>query len=427
MPLMFEKYESHAKSYCKKFPTIFEKGKDSLIFDLDGRAYIDLLAGAGSLNYGHNNEQIKNSVIEYMSNNGLALSLDLHSASKRSFLEAFVYKILEPRQLDFRIQFTSPTGTSVIESALKLARKFTNRDNVLCFTNGFHGMTGNALSITGSDHHRQRGMSSQVTRLPFEGYLGNDFDYIGYYRKLLTDPSSGVDLPAAVVVEVIQGEGGLNVASNKWLQGLRQLTYEHNILFIVDDIQAGCGRSGNFFSFEESGIKPDMVCLSKSLGGMGLPLSLLLITPKADIWKPAEDNGTFRGNNLAFVAATTMIEQFWSNSEFEQSVQQKAQKITSFLSEIANEYDEFVLKVKGRGLMQGVLVKDPVFSEYIVNFCFANYLLLERCGPTDEVLKLMPALTIDDETLSKALTIIRQAFVSLRENSLIATDVIIAE
>ncbi|AYA40112.1 diaminobutyrate--2-oxoglutarate transaminase [Xenorhabdus nematophila] len=414
MEEIFNNYESKARSYCRTFPAIFKTGTGSIITDVDGKLYIDFLSGAGALNYGHNNENIKQQIIKYIQNDGIVMGLDLHSEAKGTFISTFVDKILKPRQLEYRLQFTSPTGTSVIESAIKLARKYTKRENIICFTNAFHGMTGVSLSLTGSQHHRQSGLYSQITRLPFDGYIEGEFDYIGYFRKLLTDPSSGIDLPAAVILETVQGEGGLNVASVEWLSALRKLTEEFNILLIVDDIQSGCGRTGTFFSFERANIKPDLICLSKSIGGNGLPMALLLISPDIDVWKPAEDNGTFRGNNLAFVASTAMLNEYWSDSSFQEIIQYKAELIRAFLSHFVEKYHEIVLSVKGIGFMQGIEMINPALTQRIVQYCFENGLIVERCGPNDEVLKLMPALTIDEVTLEKGLNIIEQALISLK-------------
>ncbi|MBE0361875.1 diaminobutyrate-2-oxoglutarate transaminase [Pseudoalteromonas ulvae UL12] len=410
---LFEEVESSARSYCRSFPTVFTQSKGSLIYDNKGNKFVDFLSGAGALNYGHNNDVIKNSVMSYLEKDGIAMSLDLHSQSKLEFIEAFSSCILKPRNLEYKIQFTSPTGTSVVESAVKLARKYTKRENVVCFTNAFHGMTGVSLSLTGSNSHRQGQSYSNVTRFPFEGYAGSEFNSIDYYRKLLTDPSSGIDLPAAIILETVQAEGGLNVASVEWLQDLRLLTSELGILLIIDDIQTGCGRSGSFFSFERAGIKPDLVCLSKSIGGMGLPMALLLIDSALDVWRPAEDNGTFRGNNLAFVASTAMVKHFWSDEKFELEVADKALYINQYLNQIVAKYPALCIKTKGIGLMQGIEMRDEAYSEFLVKDCFANGVIVERCGPHDEVFKLMPALTIDYTTLNQGFAVIDAAFAKL--------------
>jgi diaminobutyrate-2-oxoglutarate transaminase len=409
----FQQHESQVRSYCRTFPQLFSRGKGSFLYDDDNNAYIDFLAGAGALNFGHNNDEINQVVIDYLRDDGIVFGLDLHTRAKIEFIKAFDQIVLKPRQLDYKMQFTSPTGTSVVESAIKLARKVTGRHNVVSFTNAFHGMTATALSLTGSKGHRQPYPSAGVTRFPFEGYLGEGVDTIAYYHKLLTDPSSGVDLPAAVILETVQGEGGVNVASVSWLKQLRQLTEELGIVLIIDDIQIGCGRSGQFFSFEQSGIKPDIVCLSKSIGGNGLPLAVLLIKPAMDVWSPSEENGTFRGNNLAFVAATAMLQLFWKNPEFELQISNKVALIEAFFARLQTRFPAHIKATRGRGFMQGIELKTPAHTAAIAKDCFANSLLIETCGPHSEVLKLMPALTIAEDILSQGLAIIEQAFVKV--------------
>lgn len=272
---IFEQIESEVQSYARSFPRVFNKAQGEFLYDEDGNRYLDFLAGAGTLNYGHNNPLFKEKLLEYIHADGITHGLDLHTKAKGEFLEVFNEKILKPRGLDYVMQFTGPTGTNAVEAALKLARNVTGRENVISFTNGFHGVTMGALAATGNSHHRgAAGVSlSGVSRMPFDGYLGDDIDTTVYLDKVLSDSSSGIDKPAAVIVETVQGEGGINVASVSWLQQLEKVCRKHEVLLIVDDIQAGCGRTGTYFSFEEAGIKPDIVTLSKSLGGYGLPFA----------------------------------------------------------------------------------------------------------------------------------------------------------
>jgi len=400
----FKQYESNVSSYCKTFPVIFENAKNSYLYEKSGQEYIDFFAGAGALNYGHNNELMKNAVIDYLKSDGVLMSLDLHTEAKREFIDSFIGKILKPRSLDYKMQFTSPSGTSVVESAIKLARRHTNRQNIVAFTNAFHGMSGVSLSLTGNSHHRQSISYGQVTRIPYDGYLGKDFDSVMYFRKLLEDPGSGVDLPAAIILETVQGEGGLNTASIGWLKSISEIAQEFNILLIIDDIQAGCGRSGSFFSFERADITPDIVCLSKSIGGFGVPFSVLLFKPGLDTWNVGEDNGTFRGNNIAFVAAKVMIDNYWSNRDFELELHQKSNVISKFCNRMMSMYPSKVSKTCGLGFMQGITFFDPDDAKGIIQTCFNNRLIIESCGPMSETLKFMPALTISMEVLEKGLS-----------------------
>ena len=284
---VFERVESEVRSYIRAFPTVFSRSKGALLYDEKGQTYIDFFAGAGTLNYGHNNDIISQAMIAYLQNDGVLHALDMATTAKKRFLETFSDTILTPRQLNYKIQFTGPTGTNCVETALKLARRVTGRRNVVTFTNGFHGQTMGATSITGNRKYRHEAYinRSNVSFLPYDGYLGPDVNTIYYFRKLLEDNSSGLDLPAAVILETVQAEGGVNVARFEWLRQLEGLCHDFDILLIVDDIQVGNGRTGDFFSFEAAGISPDMVTISKSIGG-GLPMAILLLKPEIDAWLP---------------------------------------------------------------------------------------------------------------------------------------------
>lgn len=247
----FDRLESSVRSYCRSFPTVFTQARGSRLHDAAGRSYIDFLAGAGTLNYGHNHPELKAALIDYLAGDNIVHSLDMHTAAKQRFLQTFEERILKPRKLRYVMQFTGPTGTNAVEAALKIARRVTGRTNVISFTNGFHGVTGGALACTGNRHHRAVAGSSlpYVTRMPYDAYLGDDFDTTVLLDRLLSDGSSGVDHPAAVIVETIQGEGGINAARQNWLRNLETVCRRHGVLMIADDIQAGCGRTGRFFSF----------------------------------------------------------------------------------------------------------------------------------------------------------------------------------
>jgi diaminobutyrate-2-oxoglutarate transaminase len=274
---IFEEIESEVRSYARSFPRVFNRAQGEYLYDEDGKQYLDFLAGAGTLNYGHNNPAFKKALLDYIEADGISHGLDLHTKAKAEFLETFNEKILKPRELEFVVQFTGPTGTNAVEAALKLARNIAGRENVISFTNGFHGVSLGSLAATGNSHHRgASGVSlSGSSRMPFDGYLGDGIDTTAYLDKVLSDSSSGIDAPAAVLVETVQGEGGINAASFEWLRNLEAVCRKHDMLLIVDDIQAGCGRTGTFFSFEEAGIKPDIVTLSKSLSGYGLPFAVV--------------------------------------------------------------------------------------------------------------------------------------------------------
>jgi diaminobutyrate-2-oxoglutarate transaminase len=407
----FERLESEVRSYCRHFPRVFEKAIGSRLIAEDGREYVDFLAGAGTLNYGHNEPRLKQRLISYLESDAITHGLDLATTAKRSFLETFDEVILGPRGLEYKLQFPGPGGANAVEAALKLARKVTGRRRVVSFTNGFHGMTLGALAVTGNLRARAAaGVDlDDATIMPFDGYHGPDVDTLDLLERQLADDHSGLDKPAAFIVETVQGEGGVNVARAKWLRRLERLAREHGALLIVDDIQAGCGRCGTFFSFEGAGITPDVVCLSKALSGLGLPMAVTLIRPDLDQWAPGEHNGTFRGHNLAFVTATAALDCYWRTGEFAAEVALKSSVVAERLWEMALVRPGLQADVRGRGLMQGLdLGVDGLASE-VARRAFEAGLVIETSGPADRVLKLLPPLTISLDDLAFGLDAIESA------------------
>lgn len=407
---VFEQNESNVQVYARSFPVVFERAVGATLYDDRGRGYLDFLAGAGSLNYGHNNPLLKAALIDYLQRDGVTHSLDMHTSAKARFLQLFHDHILAPRELDYVCQFTGPTGTNAVEAALKLARKVTGRTNIVAFTNGFHGVSAGALAATGNRKHRHAAgfPLGNVSRLPFDGYLGEGVDTLGLLEKMLDDPSSGLDAPAAAIVETIQGEGGLNVAGNEWLRRLERICHQHGMLLIVDDIQSGCGRSGQFFSFEAAGITPDIVTVSKSISGFGLPFSLTLIKREHDLWKPGEHNGTFRGNNHAFVTAAAAIEHYWTNDGFSTEVRRKSALLRQRLEAMAGQHGG-QLRVKGRGMMIGLECRNGDIADLITARCFDNGLVIETSGAFSQVVKCLCPLTITDQELTQGLDILAEA------------------
>ena len=405
---IYTRRESQARSYCRAFPVSFSKAQNATLTDSEGRSYTDFLAGCSSLNYGHNDPDMKEALIAHITRDGVTHGLDMHTDAKAEFLEVFERVILKPRNMDYKFMFTGPTGTNAVEAAMKLARKTTGRDTIIAFTNGFHGMTMGALAATGNAGKRAGAGTtlSGVVRMPYEGAM-KDVDSLAMIRAMLDNPSSGIDAPAAFLIEPVQGEGGLNAASSAFLKGLQDLAREHGALIIMDDIQAGIGRTGPFFSFEGMGIKPDLIPLAKSLSGMGLPFAGLLIRPDLDIWKPAEHNGTFRGNNHAFVTARVALEKFWSDDRFQRQTEAKAAFLTGRLKEIAALVPGAGLK--GRGMMQGIDVGSGDMAAEICATCFEHGLIIETSGAHDEVVKVLAPLTIPQEQLASGLDILEAA------------------
>ena len=409
---VFEEYESEVRSYCRIFNEELQFAKGCIIKDVNGKEYIDFFCGAGALNYGHNNDYIKSKVIDYISNDNIMHALDMYTVAKEEFISYFENNILKPRSLDYKIQFPGPTGTNAIEAALKLARKVKKRTNIWCFMGCFHGMTLGSIALTTEKEAREgAGVPlNYVEHIPAP-YMFKELDVINYMQTILDDDHSGIEKPAAIILETVQAEGGIYVFEEEFLKRLREFCTKNDILLIADDIQIGCGRSGHFFSFERANIVPDIVCLSKSIGGYGMPFALTLIKPEYDIWSPGEHNGTFRGNQVAIVAAKAGLEVF-NNEKVDEKTQKSGKIVSDFLNkEIKPLKDNF--EVRGIGLMWGVDVHDEALAKAISKKCFEKGLIVERAGRRNEVVKLMPALIIDEETLLKGLNILKEAFVEL--------------
>ncbi len=406
-PSIFARRESAVRSYCRAFPVLFTQARGVTLTAADGREYIDFLAGCSSLNYGHNHPELKQALVDYIAADGIAHGLDMHTEAKAHFLAAFESRILAPRGLDYRVMFPGPTGANAVEAAIKIARKVTGRSLVISFTGGFHGMSLGALSLTGNSAKRGgAGVDlGNVAHEAYDGYFGRDVDTAAQLERRLADTSSGLDKPAAIIVETVQGEGGLNVASDAWLRRIEAIARRHGALFIIDDIQAGCGRTGSFFSFERAGVNPDVVTLAKSLSGMGLPFAVTLIRPRYDQFAPGEHNGTFRGNNHAFVTATRALELFWSDDSFQREVERKSEILRRRLAEIVASAG-IALRLKGRGMMRGIEMADGESAARVCARSFEDGLVIETSGADDEVVKVLCPLTIDEAQLNAGLDIL---------------------
>lgn len=405
----FKNLESEVRSYIRDFPTVFKKAKGSKLYDEKGNEYIDFFAGAGTLNYGHNNPSVSEALIEYIREDRIIHSLDTATTAKRKFIETFYDVILDPRGMEYKIQFSGPTGTDAVETALKIARMVKGRSNIIAFTNAFHGMTMGSMAITSNTFYRDESFinRSDVTFVPFDGYMGPRMDTADYLRQLLEDKSSGLDLPAAIILETVQAEGGVNVASKHWLQEIQKICHEYDILLIVDDIQVGNGRTGTFFSFEEAGLNPDIITLSKSIGG-GLPLSVVLMKSELDQWKPGQHSGTFRGNNLGFVAATKLLS-FWKDDSLTLDVYRKEKLLKKKLKNICREIRYMDTDIRGRGLIYGLQIPLGGFCSEVSHNAFANGLLIELSGANADVLKFLPPLVIEEDLLKEGLQILDES------------------
>ncbi|MER7967726.1 diaminobutyrate--2-oxoglutarate transaminase [Streptomyces sp. NPDC096080] len=406
---VFDLLESEVRSHCRSWPTVFDHARGSRLWSEERRRYLDFFAGAGSLNYGHGNPVLKRALLSYLERDGIVNGLDMATTAKRDFLTAFQDLVLGPRGLPYKVMFPGPTGTDAVEAALKLARKVKGREPVVSFTNAFHGMSLGSLAVTGNAFKRAGAGVPLVhgTPMPFDRYLDGRVPDFLWLERLLEDSGSGLDHPAAVIVETVQGEGGVNVAGPGWLRALADLCARHDMLLIVDDVQMGCGRTGPFFSFEDAGITPDIVTLSKSVSGYGLPMALTLFSPELDRWEPGEHNGTFRGNNAAFVTATAALHTYWADDELERRTVRLGNRVEERLSAMTREHHG--LSHRGRGLVRGIEFEDPARAAAVCARAFERGLLVETSGPTGQVVKLLPPLTVRDAELDEGLDIIDRA------------------
>ncbi|MFI9652156.1 diaminobutyrate--2-oxoglutarate transaminase [Guyparkeria halopsychrophila] len=410
---LFEKYESNVRGYIRSFPTIFVKSKNATMWDQDGTAFIDFFGGAGSLNYGHNDPAVNRALIDFIERDGVTNALDKATDAKYLFIKKLQETILQPRDMDYKVQFVGPTGTNAVETALKLARKVKERSKIVSFTNAYHGHTLGALAVTGNEfyHDDFYGVPLNVTKMPYDNYFDptgeGQMDSIDMMRQYYEDGSSGYELPAGIIVETIQGEGGINVASIEWLQKLDKMCKDLDILLIVDDIQVGNGRTGTFFSFERAGIKPDIVTISKSIG-TGLPMAIVLMRPEIDQWSPGEHTGTFRGNSLAFIAGAAALER-WDTEEFPKEVVEKGKKVEARFRAIAERHPDLISDVRGLGMIWGLQSEAEDFCNEVSAEAFKRGLLAETAGADDQVIKFLAPLTISEAELNRGLELLDES------------------
>jgi diaminobutyrate-2-oxoglutarate transaminase len=408
--------ESAARTYANRFKLVFERASGMRLFDLEGREYLDCLAAAGTLALGHNHPRIQGAVEEFLRSGALQQALDLTTPVKYHFLKR-LYQCLPARFAEnARVQFCGPTGADAIEAALKLFKTATKRNSIIAFHGAYHGMTSGSLALTGNltAKNFMGGLMPDVHFMPYphpyrcpfglgaEGYRAS----LAYMEQVLSDPESGITLPAAVVVEVVQGEGGVIPAPIDWLRGLRRITAKASVPLIIDEIQTGFGRTGEMFAFEAADIEPDAVVVSKALGG-GYPLALMLYHKRYDAWTPGAHAGTFRGNQIAMVAGTATMDVLLED-ELIKAAQEKGEYLAVRLAELADRYPR-VGDVRGRGLMWGLEIVDPdgpldmvgnpppdgPAARAVQRACLANGLILETGGRHGSVVRILPPLIID--------------------------------
>lgn len=396
------------------FPAQFSTAEGSVLVTAD-REYIDFYSGAGTLNYGHHNarlqQRLRNDVGRYGKLGVGKREIDITNG----FFKAVDQVLLEPRSWSYQVQLAGPTGAGALELALQQARRITGRQNVISFTQGFQGASGQALAAAAKVFFSTvTGIPAlaNTTFMPYDRCFGPDVDTMAHLEQLLDNTNRADDIPAAVVVETVLGQGGVNVLTWRWLKELETLCRRHGILLIMDDTQVGCGRTGRFFSFETADIKPDLIVLSKSLSGFGLPMSLLLSDPALGL--PGRQSEclwvTKLDHELALLTATHALELFWSDLSFAEQIQRKEVLVRNWLENIVHSYPGYGFGARGRGLIQGLVVsRYDGLAGQIARKAFGHGLLIETSGAQDDVLKLLPALTIDDSLLISGLEIIERS------------------
>lgn len=432
-----DEMESNVRSYPRKLPLAIAKAQGCWVTDVEGNEYLDCLAGAGTLALGHNHPAIIKSIQDTLAS-GLPLhTLDITTPLKDAFSEALLAHFPGGKD-EYRLQFCGPTGADATEAAVKLAKTFTGRGNIISFSGGYHGMTQGSLALTGNLGAKNAvpNLMPGVQFLPYPHEyrcplgLGGEagVDALTYYfENFIEDVESGVVKPAAVILEAIQGEGGVVVGPAKWLRKIREVTEKHGILMIADEVQAGFCRSGKMFAFQHAGIEPDIVVMSKAVGG-GLPLAVLAIKKKFDAWQPAGHTGTFRGNQLAMATGYASL-RIMREQDLAGNAQARGDFIRSELNRLAQEFP-CIGNVRGRGLMIGIeivderrpadrmgsLPADAVLAAEIQKACFNNKLLLERGGRNGTVVRLLAPLIITQQECEELIKRFRQSVADALES-----------
>jgi diaminobutyrate-2-oxoglutarate transaminase len=397
----FEELESNVRYYCRGWPAVFSTAHGSTITDEHGVSYLDFFAGAGALSYGHNNPIFVDVAIDHLRSGKVLHSLDTFTVEKRRFLEALQRHILLPRQPDMVVQTVGPTGATAVEAALQLAQRITGHRGVVGFDGGYHGMTYRTASISASLAGRET--SAHLKDFVALPYVENTNDQdLELLERTLRSEVDGQRI-GALIIEPTQGEGGARPFDPSYLRAIREQCRRFGVIVIADEVQAGVGRTGPFFSFEGTGLDPDIVCLSKSISGLGLPMAINLVRRELDAWAPGEFSGTFRGNNLAFATSAAMLETYWADSNLEKGTELRGHIVRSALEELADQFGRGTFKVRGNGLLQGLDVADTELATNISKAAFERHLIVETCGAGDTTVKMLPPIVIDEVELTDGL------------------------
>ncbi len=423
--------ESNARSYPRKFPIAIKKAKGSWIEDVEGNSYLDFLCGAGTLALGHNDDEVNQAMVDLILSGAPLHTLDLTTAVKDTFVELIFSLLPQELQENGKIQFCSPSGTDAVDAAIKLCKTATGRSSIIAFGGAYHGMGHGALALTGNLHAKNHvnGLMGDVHFMPYPYSYRCPFGLGGeagidaacaYFEKSLKDPESGITKPAAVILEPIQGEGGVIAAPAKFLQTIRRVTRELGIPMIVDEIQCGIARSGKFFAFEHANITPDVILASKAIGG-SQPMSVVIYHKDLDVWEAGAHAGTFRGNQLAMVAGSVVIKRV-SAPSFLEEVQAKGEFIVERLHKLKGELS-IIGDIRAKGLMIGIEFVDPngtsdtlgslppsgTIAAKIQKECFVHRLIMEKGGRYGSVMRILCALNVSYGDIELMLTILEQA------------------
>lgn len=423
--------ESSARSYPRKFPIALAKAKGAWLEDVEGNRYIDFLNGAGTLALGHNDDEINQAMVDLIQSGAPLHTLDLTTPVKDEFTET-LFSILPPEMASHaKVQFCSPAGTDATDAAIKLCKTATGRSTVIAFSGGYHGMSHGSMALTGNNNAKLRVMNIMpgVQFMPYPySYrcpmgLGGEAGTkacVAYLERFLKDPENGMTKPAAIILEAIQGEGGAIPAPIEFLREVRRITKELDIPMICDEIQCGMGRSGKMFAFEHAGIIPDVILISKAIGG-SQPLAVVVYDEKLDVWGPGAHAGTFRGNQLAMAAGTVVMRRI-SKPEFLAEVTRKGELMKQRLLDLQKQV-RIIGDVRGKGLMLGIEFVDPrkepdlmghpapsgEFAARIQHICLENGLIMEKGGRDGSVMRCLCALNITDDEINQAMDIFAKA------------------
>lgn len=431
--------ESNARSYPRKFPFAIAKAKGSWVTDVEGNKYLDFLCGAGTLALGHNDPEVNQAMVEMLTSDVPLHTLDLTTPVKDAFVHTLLSLLPDELKNNAKIQFCSPSGTDATDAALKLCKTATGRSSIIAFQGGYHGMGHGALACTGNLNAKTKvaGLMPDVHFFPFPYSCRCPFGLGGeagidaacaFFERTLKDPECGITKPAAVIIEPIQGEGGVIPAPVKFLQTIRRVTEELDIPMIVDEIQCGIGRSGKFFAFEYAGIVPDVILASKAIGG-SQPLSVVIYNKKLDKWTAGAHAGTFRGNQLAMKAGTVVMNRV-SKPDFLAEVAEKGELIKNRLLSLKDKVS-IIGDVRGKGLMVGTEFIDPKaapdslgtrpacgdIAAKVQKLCFENGLVVEKGGRNGAVMRCLCALNISREDIEKAMYIFEKCVIEVDEVS----------